>query len=250
MAGKAVAVLLCLVLVLSGCSTAASPAADEAGSSESASLEDKTFIGRYKLLVPLYWDVNSSYIVGMQGKAGLWGTCGECVIANTLNLVTGSAYTEADIVDYVTQRGLCDPTSGGMTIDDMMAVYKRLLPRNTIDAHASAWEDAPSIATMADMLDNGIILNVSVYGEMMREGGHTGEGDINSSHWILAHHADRAADGSVAGFWIIDSASSRQYLTAEELSNIYYGHDGTTIIDPLCIEVFGWRYATLVTTRD
>jgi len=250
MTGKAVALLLCLALTLLGCSTSAPHPADEAGSSQSASSEDMTTIKRYKAIVPLSWDISSSYIVGEQGKAGLWGTCGECVIANTLNLVTGSAYTEADIVDYVTQRKLCDPTSGGMTMDDMLAVYEQLLPRNSMAAHVSAWEDAPTITAMADLLDKGIILNVSVYGEMMREGGHTGEGDIYGSHWILAYQADRAADGSVTGFWIIDSASSRGYLTAKELSDIYYGHDGTTIVDPLCIEVFGWRYATLVTTRD
>ena len=250
MAGKAVAALLCLVLVLPGCSTTTPPAAEEANSSQSASSEDKTFIGRYRVLVPLSWNVSSSYIVSTQGNAGLWGTCGQCVVANTLNIVTGSEYTEADIVNYVTQRGLCDPTSGGMTIDDMMAVYEQLLPQNTMAARASAWEDAPTIPTMADMLDKGIILNVSVYGEMMREGGHIGEGDINGSHWILAHHADRAADGSVIGFWIIDSASSREYLTTKELSDIYYGHDGTTILDPSCIEVFGWRKATFVTTGE
>ena len=85
---------------------------------------------------------------------------------------------------------------------------------------------------------------------MMREGGHTGEGDIYGSHWIVVHGADRAADGGVIGFWIIDSSSPRDYLTAEELSDIYYGHDGTTILDPSCIEVFGWKYRTLVTTGE
>lgn len=250
MAGKAVVVLLCLVLALPGCSTTTPPTAEEASSSQSASLEDKTFIGRYKVLVPLSWDVSSSYIVSTQGNAGLWGTCGQCVVANTLNLVTGSVYTEADIVNYVTQRKLCDPTSGGMTIDDMLAVYDQLLPRNSMAAHVDAWDDAPTIVMMADMLDEGIMLNVSVYGEMMREGGHTGEGDITGTHWIVIYHADRAADGSVIGFWIIDSASSIDYLTAEELSNFYYGHDGTKILDPSCIEIFGWRYATLVTTRE
>lgn len=250
MTGMTVALLLCLALTLAGCSTSAPHTADEADSSQSASSEDKTAIERYKMIVPLSWDVSSSYIVGEQGKAGLWGTCGECVIANTLNLVTDSAYTEADIVDYVTQRKLCDPTSGGMTMDDMLAVYKQLLPRNSMAAHVSAWEDAPTITAMANLLDKGIILNVSVYGEMMREGGHTGEGDVYGSHWIVVHCADRAADGSVLGFWIIDSSSTIEYLTAEELSNIYYGHDGTTILDPSCIEVFGWKYRTLVTTGE
>ena len=79
---------------------------------------------------------------------------------------------------------------------------------------------------------------------------HTGEGDVYGSHWIVVHCADRAADGSVLGFWIIDSSSTIEYLTAEELSNIYYGHDGTTILDPSCIEVFGWKYRTLVTTGE
>lgn len=248
MTGKAVAVLLCLVLALPGCSTTAPPATEEANSPESASSEDKSYTGRFKVIVPLSWDVSSAYIVGAQGKAGLWGTCGECAIANTLNLVTGSVYTEADIVDYVTQRRLCDPTSGGMTIDDMVDVYEQLLPRDSMDVRVSAWDDAPTIAAMADMLDKGIILNVSVYGEMMREGGHTGEGDINGTHWIVAHNVNRASDGSVIGFWILDSASSREYLSAKELSDIYYGHDGTTILDPSCIEVFGWRDATFVTT--
>ena len=91
---------------------------------------------------------------------------------------------------------------------------------------------------------------ISGYGEMMREGGHTGEGDIYGSHWIVVHGADRSADGSVIGFWIIDSSSTIDYLTAEDLSDIYYGHDGTTILDPSCIEVFGWKYRTLVTTGE
>ena len=250
MTGKVVAIFLCLALTLVGCSTSAPHTADEADSPQSASSENKTSIKRYKVIVPLSWDVSSSYIVGEQGKAGLWGTCGECVIANTLNLVSGSAYTEADIVDYVTQRKLCDPTSGGMTMDDMMAVYEQLLPRDSMAANVSAWEDAPTITAMADLLDQGIILNVSVYGEMMREGGHTGEGDIYGSHWIVVHHADRSADGGVLGFWIIDSSSTIEYLTVEELSNIDYGHDGTTILDPSCIEVFGWKYSTLVTTGE
>ena len=91
MTGMAVALLLCLALTLLGCSTSAPHPADETDSSQSASSEDMTAIKRYKAIVPLSWDISSSYIVGEQGKAGLWGTCGECVIANTLNLVTGSA---------------------------------------------------------------------------------------------------------------------------------------------------------------
>ena len=250
MAGRAATFLLCLSLALAGCATAPDPKPNTESFPSSTSLEHFGSIGQYKVLVPLSWDVSSTYIVDAQGKAGLWGTCGQCVIANTLNLVTGSAYTEADIVDFTVQRNLCDKLSGGMSLDNMVAAYEELLPHDTLGMRVGFWKDAPTIDEMADLLENGIILNVSVDGEMMREGGHTGEGDIYGTHWILLYSTDRAADGSLIGFWIIDSGSNREYLSAEELSNIYYGHDGTTIIDPTCIQIFGWKYTTLMTTGE
>ena len=192
-------------------------------------------------IVPLEWDASTAQLVGRQGSAGLWGACGECAIANTLNLVTGSVCTEADIVDYTLEQGLCDPATGGMTLDDMADAYSGLLPLDRMDVHGYAGDYAPTIDEMATLLDAGIILNASVYGEMMREGGHTGEGDIHGTHWLVLHRADRAPDGTVAGFGIIDSASDTTYLSAQKLADVYYGHDGTTILDPACVEVYGWK---------
>ena len=183
--------------------------------------------------VPLEWNIEEAFLVGRQGTTPLWGACGECCIANTLNLVTGSTRTESEIVDYVLENNLCVPETGGMTLDDMVDAYTGLLPHDSLDVLGFGGDYAPTLDDMAARLENGIILNVSVYGEMMREGGHTGEGEV-------AHGVERNDDGSVAGFDIVDSASDTTYLTAQELSDIYYGHDGTTIKDPCCVEVFGW----------
>ena len=206
-----------------------------------AALKTSNSVVLHREDVPLDWDAGIAYIVGSQGSTGLWGTCGECVIANTLNIVTGSRYTEADIVNFAMSRGQCEASSGGMSVVHMLAVYKELLPQDSMDARAGFYEDAPTLDEMADMLERGIILNVSVDGEMMREGGHTGEGDIYGSHWLVVHHAERNWDGSVAGFWVIDSASDTVYVDAQRFSDIYYGHDGTNILDPTCIQIFGWR---------
>ena len=219
---------------------------DEA-SAASSSAKRTDFVLMLRKDEPLTWDASTAYLVGNQGASGLWGTCGECAIATTLNLVTGSTYTEADIVDYVLGEGLCETSSGGMSANQLVAAYKGLLPSDSMDARLSIDDDAPTIEGMAELLERGVMLNVSVYGEMMREGGHTGEGEIFSTHWIVAYAADRAADGSVAGFWIIDSASDISYLTADQLAQIYYGHDGTTIIDPLCVEVYGYSLVKLLT---
>lgn len=194
---------------------------------------------RYKQ-VPLAWDAATAHTVGRQGTTPLWGTCGECVIANTVNMVTGSSYSEADIVDFVVEYGLCDPATGGMTNTDMLDTYEAFLPLDAMSTEGRSYEWAPTPNEMAKMLQNGIILNISVYGEMMREGGHTGEGEIPGTHWILLHGVDIAEDGSVRGFEIVDSASDITYLTAQDLAAIYYGHDGTTITDPASIAVFAW----------
>lgn len=188
---------------------------------------------------PLSWNIDEAFLVGSQGTTELWGTCGQCCIANTLNLVTGSAYTEADIVAFTLEQGLCEPETGGMSLDHMVDAYDKLLPNDSMGVFCSDYDYAPTIDGLAARLEYGLILNVSVYGEMMREGGHIGEGEIPGTHWIVLHSVDREPDGSVAGFGIIDSASSITYLTAQELSDIYYGHDGTTITDPTCIQIFG-----------
>lgn len=188
---------------------------------------------------PLSWNIDEALIVGPQGTTALWGTCGQCCIANTLNLVTGSTYTEADIVAFTLEQGLCVPETGGMTLEDMANAYVKLLPNDRMGVHGYGGDYAPTIDKLAARLEHGIILNVSVYGEMMREGGHTGEGEVESTHWIVLHSVDRADDGRVAGFGIVDSASNITYLTAQELSDIYYGHDGTTVIDPSCVQVYG-----------
>ena len=192
-----------------------------------------------RLYKPLSWNIDEAQLVGRQGTTALWGTCGQCCIANTLNLVTGSDFTEADIVSFTLDQGLCVPETGGMTLDDIANAYVKLLPRGRMDVFGYGGDYAPTIEGLAARLEYGMILNVSVYGEMMREGGHTGEGEVSGTHWIVLHSVDRAADGSVAGFGIIDSASSITYLTAQELSDIYYGHDGTTITDPSCVQIYG-----------
>lgn len=191
---------------------------------------------------PLQWDVAGARLVGRQGSAGLWGTCGECAIANTLNLACGSALTEAEVTASVLERGLCDPETGGMTLDDMADAYSALLP-DGLDAHGYGGDYAPTPDEMADLLDSGILLNASVYGEMMREGGHAGEGEVTGTHWLVLHRADRAPDGTVEGFGIVDSASDATHLTAQELADVYYGRDGTVITDPCCIEVYGRKPA-------
>ena len=196
---------------------------------------------RGRKLVPLHWDIDNAYIVGYQGAGPVWGSCGECCIANTLNMVTGSSYTEEDIVRFVADHGWYEPSTGGMTINDMANAYSALLPLKSMDVYGYGGDYAPTIEDMATRLENGIILNVSVYGEMMREGGHVGEGEINGTHWIVVQSVYRNADGSLAGFGIIDSASDITYLTAQELTDFYYGHDGTTIVDPSCIQVYGWE---------
>ena len=74
---------------------------------------------RKRVYVPLSWDVTQAHLVGRQGTTALWGACGECAVANSLNLVTGSAYSEADIVYFALDHGLCDPSTGGMTLQNM-----------------------------------------------------------------------------------------------------------------------------------
>lgn len=192
--------------------------------------------------VPLHWDASQASLVGRQGSAGLWGTCGECVIANTLNILTRSEYSEADLVNYVLEHGLCDPGSGGMDINQMALTYVDLLPSSYMDVYGWGGSYAPNIDTIAEWLDKGRFVNISVYGEMMREGGHTGEGEVYSTHWLALTGVHRNEDGSVAGFDIVDSASSATYIDADRLAEIYYGHDGTTILDPSVIMIYGWEY--------
>ena len=257
----AIALALALVacaITLGGCangtSAADNPSGSTANSTTNASSEPSASSThstqssaaapeRVRVYVPLEWDAGATAFVGRQGSAGLWGTCGECVIANTLNLVTGSTYTEADIVDFVMQRGLCDASSGGMSVNDMMRAYRELLPIERIDIFCYDGDAALTIDQMAEKIERGIALNVSVYGEMMREGGHADEGDVFTTHWILAHGVERDADGAVAGFWIADSASDITYLSVQELSDVCFGRDGTCIVNPNCIQVFGWEYA-------
>lgn len=210
---------------------------------DSSSSAEQAEPPRRRVYAPLTWDIGNAFIVGRQGTTALWGACGECCIANTLNLVTGSSYTEADIVGYVLERGLCDPTTGGMTLENIADAYVGLIPLDAMGAYGYGGDYAPSIDDMARLLDKGIILNAAVYGEMMREGGHTGEGDVYTTHWIVLHSVERNPDGSVAGFGIVDSASSISYLSAQQLADIYYGHDGTSIIDPSCVLVYRWVYA-------
>ena len=214
---------------------------DEGGSIIAPGQESTYSPKRNRVYVPLSWTLEGTPICENQGTTYLWGTCGECVIANTLNLVTGSSYSEADIVAYVTSAGLCDMSSGGMTLNNMADAYVHYLPED-MDVFGYGGSYAPTIEEMADKIESGKILNVSVYGEMMREGGHTGEGDVYGTHWILAHGVRRDAGGNLLGFEILDPASPASYISASDLHDVYYGHDGTKILDPSCIQVFGWRY--------
>lgn len=192
---------------------------------------------------PLSWNADEASLVNRQGMAGLWGTCGECALANTLNLATGSAYAEADIVDFALERGLCEPSTGGMSTDHMLSAYEELLPADRMGIFCYDGPYALTIDEMADKIDRGSLLDVSVYGEMMREGGHVGEGDVYTTHWIVLHRAVRDETGAVAGFDIVDSASDMTFISTQALSDVHFGHDGTTMIDPTCLEVYGWKYA-------
>lgn len=176
-----------------------------------------------------------------QGTSGYWGTCGETTIANTLNVVTGSSYTETDIVDIASQGEHMEMDSGGMTVDDMIWVYRQLLPSDMYAMYFS-YGNAPDLAGINERLQEGMVLNVSVYGAMMREGGHTDEGEIYSDHWITLTSAVTDDAGNVIGYTVVDSASTIDYLTCGQLEDIYHGHDGTTILDPTVLEVFGWEY--------
>ena len=191
--------------------------------------------------VPLSWAKDRSGYIGRQGTTYLWGTCGECAVANTLNTLTGAGLTEQDLVDHVVENGECDEV-GGMTVNDMVRAYMDYLPAG---ASVYAYFESQAITNMedfAEMLDKGRLLNVSVYGEMQRQGGHTGEGDIYGTHWLVLTRAVRDAAGNLEGFDILDSASSQEYISASQLRDIYLGHDGTNILDPTCIQVYGWGY--------
>ncbi len=189
---------------------------------------------------PIIRDPSVAKTVGRQGQAGLWGTCGECVIGNTLNLALNQSFTEADIVNYVMEKGLCVPETGGMTLYQMVDAYDQLLARTNIQVFGYGDIYSPELIEVANKIDHGYLINLSVYGEMMREGGHTGEGDTETTHWILVHSVIRNADNSIAGFGITDSASSMTTISLEDLQHIYRGYAGTNLIDSSVIELFRW----------
>ena len=202
--------------------------------------------------VPLKWNIAAiTPVYQGSGNTGYWGTCGEVTIANTLNLLqikdpNGNPWDEKSLVDFALQNEAMDPENGGMKLSDVVKVYVAAFgldeKNNNLDVIAYGKEYAPSIEDIASKISSGKLVNVSVYGEMMREGGHTGEGDIYGTHWLLLYGVDYNADGSIAGFKIVDSASSATYITASDLSDIYFGHDGTNILDPSCVVIYGWEY--------
>ncbi|RAP50573.1 MAG: hypothetical protein BZ138_06540 [Methanosphaera sp. rholeuAM270] len=144
-------------------------------------------------------------------------------------------------MDHVLAAGECDNV-GGMTVNDMLHAYADYLPAG-ISAYAYFDDEAIlDVEEMAARIDKGRLLNVSVYGEMQRQGGHTGEGGVYGTHWLVLTRADRDAAGNLLGFDVLDSASHQDYITTAQLREIYLGHDGTEILDPTCIEVYGWGY--------
>ncbi len=189
---------------------------------------------------PIPRDPSTATTVGRQGQTGLWGTCGECVIGNTLNLALKRSYSEADIVNFVLENGLCVPETGGMTLYQMVDAYDKLLANTSLQIFGYGDIYAPELIEVADKIDHGYLINMSVYGEMMREGGHTGEGDTETTHWILVHTVLRNPDNTIAGFGITDSASNITTISLEDLQHIYRGYAGTNLIDSSVIEIFRW----------
>lgn len=190
-----------------------------------------------KKIIPLDISIDDKTVWRTQGNAGYWGTCGQVTITNTLNIILGTKYSEQDLVSHTHGAGLMDALTGGMTLGDMVQAYVDMLPNDNYWVFGYGDSCAPSIADIVRKIEAGRVLNVSVYGDMMRNGGHENEGNVWSDHWITVYDVVYDDDGEVYCFMIVDSSSDMEYLLVEDLEKCYIGHSGTIIGDRCCIEI-------------
>lgn len=205
-----------------------------------SSIYDEKIKLRWRVYIPIDNSITGKTIWRTQGTSGYWGTCGEVCIANTVNIATGSTYSESDIVSLCRDAGLMDETTGGMNVRQMVSTYKKILPEG-MSSFGYGGTYALDTTDIGKKLKQGMLLNVSIYGEMMREGGHTGEGDVYSDHWIIITGAVEDSSGNTIGYNIIDSASAITYLSCSDFDKIYHGYEGTNILDSTCIAIYAYK---------
>lgn len=176
---------------------------------------------------------------------GFQGTCGPTTVSNSLNrLLGGSEYNENSCLISAVDAGLCsvdgDPAEcGGTTTDQLVDLYGEIEP-DRIDVQALDFENALSADEIAQQLDAGNAINVSVDSKTLwgEDYGFDAFSDqVVSDHWVEVSGVRRDEAGAIAGFDIVDSGGGVDYVDADKFHAMYMGTPDRAIADPTCLVI-------------
>ncbi|MBR6792476.1 MAG: hypothetical protein IKM49_05085, partial [Ruminococcus sp.] len=202
-----------------------------------------------KLDKPDFYESGSFYEQGIN-EFGYEGTCGPTSQANAINSLLGTnEFTENKVLSVAVENDICETGSldpadnGGTTTDQFMELYDKM--NEKLDGRLSVerfdFDNALSVGQMAEKLDEGAVLNIAVDADTLWDQNFHIPGELGqdkcTDHWITVTGVDRNADGSIAGFSIIDSGGGETYADVEKYERMCFGEPGREMIDPTCIAV-------------
>ena len=202
-----------------------------------------------KLDKPDFYESGSFYEQGIN-EFGYEGTCGPTSQANAINSLLGTnEFTENKVLSVAVENDICETGSldpadnGGTTTDQFMELYDKM--NEKLDGRLSVerfdFDNALSVEQMAEKLDEGAVLNIAVDADTLWDQNFHIPGELGqdkcTDHWITVTGVDRNADGSIAGFSIIDSGGGETYADVEKYERMCFGEPGREMIDPTCIAV-------------
>ncbi len=202
-----------------------------------------------KLDKPDFYESGNFYEQGIN-EFGFEGTCGPTSQANAINTLLGTnEFTENKVLSVAVENDICETGSldpadnGGTTTDQFMELYDKMNEKldGRLNVERFDYDNALSVEQMAEKLDEGAVLNIAVDADTLWDQNFHIPGELGqdkcTDHWITVTGVDRNADGSIAGFSIIDSGGGETYADVEKYERMCFGEPGREMIDPTCIAV-------------
>ncbi|MGN0575687.1 MAG: hypothetical protein ACI4J2_06600, partial [Ruminococcus sp.] len=222
---------------------------DEIPGEFSGYIEDSSFDLEAREEYPEMFE-NGEYLEQGINEYGFEGTCGPTSQANALNELLGTnEFTENKVLTVAIDNDLCncdslDPgDNGGTSTDQFMELYDKMneITGDKLNVERFDYENALSAEEMAEKIESGSVLNIAVDSDTLWDmndhiPGEMGQ-DKYTDHWITVTGVDRNADGSIAGFKIVDSGGGETYADLEKYERMCFGEEGREMIDPTCIAV-------------